>query len=77
MVVISSLLGLIPIVLKGLFFWSLKKAGSKEAELKVARAKMETFHRAKQVDDTINRMPISAVRKRLQFLSKRIQARTR
>ena len=76
MVVISSLLGLIPIVLKGLFFWSLKKAGSKEAELKVAQAKLETFHRAKQVDDTIDRMPISAVRKRLQFLSKRIQART-
>jgi hypothetical protein len=77
MSIISTLLALIPMLLKGFFFWSLKKAGSKSAELKMVQAKLETLRRAKEVDDTINRMPISVVRERLQLLSKRIQARAR
>ena len=77
MSIVSTLLALVPMLLKGFLFWSLKKAGSKDAELKMAHAKLETLRRAKEVDDTINRMPISVVRERLQLLSKRIQARAR
>lgn len=75
MTLIGTIFGLIPALLKGLFFWSLKKAGRTDAELRVAESKLETLRRAKKVDDAIDSMPIDVVRRRLLHLSKRLQRR--
>jgi len=75
MAILGTILGLIPALLKGLFFWSLKKAGRTNAELHVAEAKLETIRRAKKVDDAIDALSDADVRRRLLNLSKRLQNR--